>query len=162
MRSDTVGLAFGILILYGCVAAKATPSALEKRLPLLSSYTFEDCYTDGAGEVRVLPNASGRSPRMTLEKCAAACETFAYFGVFNGVDCFCGEALRMDPPSIPESSIAICNIPCPSDPSQKCGGSGSLSVWRKKMIMSLCHYLILHIAVLDALVLPIIRFSLAI
>jgi hypothetical protein len=121
---------FGVLALTGYLA-DASPTVLEKRLPGLELYSYEGCYIDIPTSItRLLPVLGGYSTTLNLNKCAAVCRAFTYFGVEGGTNCFCGNALRAFPFPIMEPVDTICSIPCASNSAQKCGAAGSLSLYR--------------------------------
>ncbi|KAK3370362.1 WSC domain-containing protein [Podospora didyma] len=63
---------------------------------------------------------------MTLEKCAAFCTAWPYFGTEYGRECYCGYAFT---PGGSPVSLESCSFPCAGDNSQKCGAGGFLSLY---------------------------------
>ena len=77
-----------------------------------------DCYEDNIP--RVWPYfASLGDQTLTIEKCIDLCEGFSYAGVQNGDGCACGNDY---PDWELKRSQGSCNVPCPADDSQLCGG----------------------------------------
>jgi hypothetical protein len=71
----------------------------------------------------------GSSAPMTVEQCVAACRSqgFALAGLQYSHWCFCGNELTG---AMPANN---CNMPCPGNSSQMCGGSWANSVYRTTM-----------------------------
>ncbi|XP_039755431.1 xylosyltransferase oxt [Pararge aegeria] len=82
----------------------------EKKLRLLSSYYGN--------------YANVNSPTFCLDICVQA--GFPYAGVQYSSECFCGE---LAPPSSSKTSDGLCDMNCPGDPSQKCGGYFTMNVY---------------------------------
>ncbi|TPX07832.1 uncharacterized protein E0L32_010519 [Thyridium curvatum] len=58
------------------------------------------------------------SVNMTLEMCTAACSNFLYAGVHIG-NCYCANTFD----NVVTVQRGLCNIPCPGNPDESCGGS---------------------------------------
>ncbi|GIC89485.1 uncharacterized protein Aud_005903 [Aspergillus udagawae] len=84
------------------------------------------CYADDTNH-RTL-NTSILVSGNTVQACQAACAQagFTYAGMEFGTQCFCGTATMNNAASVPASQ---CNIACPADGSQVCGGSNALSLY---------------------------------
>ncbi len=65
---------------------------------------------------------------MTVQYCASMCSSNAYFGVEYGGECYCGNTLSAGSMPTFESQ---CNVPCPGNPAQICGGGNRLSLYGK-------------------------------
>lgn len=92
---------------------------------------YEGCFTEIAGG-RALSGASAVSAtEMTTEACGEYCinSGFTWFGLEYSSECFCGHALDEDSKVAPEEE---CNMSCTGAPTEACGGSNRLSVWRWK------------------------------
>jgi len=63
---------------------------------------------------------------MTLEKCAAFCSTYKYFGTQWNRECWCGDTLTAGSVAAP---LSDCNYPCTGDATEMCGGSRRLSLY---------------------------------
>lgn len=92
-------------------------------------FTRYGCFPDNIG---ITPEVEPTSNfQMTPDYCAAYCQsidTFAFFGVENGNDCFCSDKilpLRDNTPA-PDSA---CNIPCSGNSSLTCGANGMMEVF---------------------------------
>ncbi|KAK8086537.1 hypothetical protein PG994_001511 [Apiospora phragmitis] len=117
------------------VSAKAVPRPLPGRdiEPRDSwwSPTSDPCWSDGADNVRAL-NVPGYDPsdiNSPLE-CQKACDTAGYnlAGLELGRECWCGNAIEgannpVDP--------SVCNMNCPGDDTESCGGVLALSMFYK-------------------------------
>ena len=90
--------------------------------------TFPDSWTGQCvkdSSERVLPEInSWHFPSMTRSKCIAACLSsgFSFAGVQVGHECWCG---HVAPPADVIVPLSECNLDCPGDSTEKCGG-----VWR--------------------------------
>ncbi|XP_045766664.1 LOW QUALITY PROTEIN: xylosyltransferase oxt [Maniola jurtina] len=82
----------------------------EKKLRLLSSYYGN--------------YANINSPSFCLDICVQA--GFPFAGVQYSSECFCGE---QPPPTTAKTSDGLCDMNCPGDPSQKCGGYFTMNVY---------------------------------
>lgn len=101
-----------------------------------------------AGAAKSYPGYTS-SANLTIDVCNAACRGhgFQYSGTYNGAECYCSPKLPY--PSAPTSgstsgglgtyagtnpggtvSNSLCNVPCPANNAQTCGGSGTLQVYR--------------------------------
>jgi len=63
---------------------------------------------------------------MTLDKCAAYCSKYAFFGVEYGQECFCGNALLNNSRN---QSASSCNVACPGNATELCGGGNRLNLY---------------------------------
>ncbi|KAL2063582.1 hypothetical protein VTL71DRAFT_5387 [Oculimacula yallundae] len=59
--------------------------------PTVGSYNFYQCRTEGVG-IRALFGAASANDLMTIEKCAASCAGYTYFGTEYGRECYCGNS----------------------------------------------------------------------
>ncbi|KAG2427400.1 hypothetical protein HYH02_014620 [Chlamydomonas schloesseri] len=90
------------------------------------------CY----GNASLVPNAvlpgtlPQNHPSMTIRRCAEAARVYGsdMFAIVNGTNCFGGSLSSMGglPPTVAPSQ---CSVGCSGDPSQKCGGPGTMSVF---------------------------------
>ncbi|KAG6007099.1 hypothetical protein E4U21_006361 [Claviceps maximensis] len=101
------------------------------------SYKSLGCYTDESSKGRTLSypmdlGAVSCSPKT----CLAACEKhgFPFAGIEYGNECYCGVVLANDTVKVDSSQ---CDVPCPGDSSNKCGGRSRLSLWIAKDLWSL-------------------------
>jgi len=65
---------------------------------------------------------------MTVEKCQDICTSgyFKVYGVEDGSDCYCGHSVH---PYIRLSDLE-CNIPCPGNASEYCGGASAMNIYK--------------------------------
>lgn len=100
--------------------------ALGRRaVPVIPGYDFTGCYTE-ATNTRALTGTGYFDDRMTIEKCAAACTNFKYFGVEYGRECYCGNILNEG--SV-QTELAECSFACPGDSTQNCGAGNRLNMY---------------------------------
>ena len=85
-------------------SAKATPTILSA----YQSYVYNGCYTD---QSRYLPLSAKarRSSSMTVESCLTFCNGFAFAGVEDGQECFCGSSINTASQKTSDSS---CSATC--------------------------------------------------
>ncbi|KAK4227293.1 WSC-domain-containing protein [Podospora fimiseda] len=101
--------------------APSTPSTT----PALEGWNHDGCYTEGEGQ-RALSDVAFYDDAMTLEKCANVCDSYNWFGVEYGRECYCGNTLNAG--SVPAPALE-CNFPCPGQPSQTCGAGNRLNLY---------------------------------
>ena len=107
-------------------------------MPTIDGWTYLGCGTDKVGQ-RAMTKASSASDDMTNEKCAKFCsggdkktegKQFAFFGTQYGRECYCDDDVRAD--AMPVSGVlGTCKMACGGDGSQKCGGYGAMSIWKR-------------------------------
>ncbi|KAL2130999.1 hypothetical protein VTI74DRAFT_5681 [Chaetomium olivicolor] len=90
-------------------------------------WTFYKCMTEATG-ARALASETLAADDMTLEKCAAFCDGYAYFGAEYGRECYCGNAFSQG--SI-EAAAADCSMACAGNAGELCGNGNRLSVYSK-------------------------------
>ncbi|KAH3713376.1 WSC domain-containing protein 2-like [Dreissena polymorpha] len=85
-------------------------------------FRYIGCFEDSVARIMpvMLPLSRSNSP---LE-CAARCHGYPYSGTQDGIECFCGHYLNAK-----KRKDSECNMACPGDNSQKCGGSWRMSVY---------------------------------
>lgn len=93
--------------------------------PTVGSYNYVGCFTDDNNQ-RSLTGLVTYDPQMTLEKCAAACSEYSYFGVEYGSQCYCGTALG---PKAQQRPQAECSLRCGGDYNNVCGDADRLNVF---------------------------------
>ena len=108
-------------------------------------YLNGECLKDSIGFNRVLPYLVKKSDSMTVKMCKELCFDgnrddeaggYAYAGVQNRDECWCGNN-KPDQPKKHRIKQSECNMPCPGDNSQKCGGPNGpalakMNVYRNK------------------------------
>lgn len=109
----------------------STTVASPAAKPMVSGYTYQGCYTDNVpvtGRVLTGARLNGNTANpMTLEKCAAFCSKFLYWGTQYGQECFCGDVLGSGSEKIAETQ---CKTTCAGDPTELCGAGSKLSLYK--------------------------------
>ncbi|KAK2046583.1 hypothetical protein LZ31DRAFT_197799 [Colletotrichum somersetense] len=88
----------------------------------VGEYAYLGCYGSTTGFQTFLLRASPSD--LTVEKCVDLCRPGGYAAV-RGSQCFCAEAL--DPDTRAEADRGRCDIPCPGNSEQLCGGTTGVS-----------------------------------
>ena len=65
---------------------------------------------------------------MTIETCRDFCQTYEYYGVENGYDCFCGNSHAL----LHKVKDQECNVPCPGDRGEFCGGFRRMQIYSRE------------------------------
>ncbi|KAI7283488.1 hypothetical protein KC345_g2943 [Hortaea werneckii] len=112
-------------------AVSKTPTSYPAPDPFVGAFEYLACYNDSVTN-RTLQGAylfGITLQNLTLERCAASCDDFQFFGVEYAQECYCGSKLlnnaaQQDPGS--------CNAPCAGDETQNCGGYNRISVYRNR------------------------------
>ena len=90
-------------------------------------YSHLGCFRDSSKK-RLLSNyfkkLSNNSPTYCVDLCLQS--GYLYAGVEYGNECFCGKTL---PPQEFKLSNDLCNMECPKNPIEKCGGYFSISIY---------------------------------
>ncbi|KAI0205412.1 heme peroxidase [Astrocystis sublimbata] len=93
---------------------------------IVSDYSWSGCRTEATG-ARALAAKTAVDGAMTLEKCAATCKGFKYFGTEYGTECYCGNDFA-------KGSVVVasnqCNMECGGNAKQFCGAGNRLSVYQ--------------------------------
>lgn len=92
-------------------------------VPSVAGFTYQSCWADNVAG-RVLTGNELRADDMTVDKCAAFCQGFQYFGVEYGRECYCGNELAGA--AAPEGE---CSVLCTGDATQWCGAPDRLNVY---------------------------------
>ncbi|PMD47868.1 glycoside hydrolase family 16 protein [Hyaloscypha variabilis F] len=85
--------------------------------PTLLTFTFLACLPS---LLFPSPSANSTSVHMTLTLCLQSCQRFALAGVYDRF-CFCSDSFLS---LAPNSGEGICDLSCPGNGSQVCGGGG--------------------------------------
>ncbi|KAK4168342.1 WSC domain-containing protein, partial [Cladorrhinum sp. PSN259] len=94
-------------------------------LPTVGEFSYKGCWTDNVGD-RSLKAVDYRTGDMTVEKCAARCADYDFFGVEFSNECYCGdELIGASAPEIECSSL------CVGNGQQWCGGPSRLNLYSK-------------------------------
>ncbi|EEU39945.1 uncharacterized protein NECHADRAFT_104286 [Fusarium vanettenii 77-13-4] len=97
--------------------ATTTASSVPGFPPTVNGFVFFGCTGSSAGFPTFVLGLS--SPQMDIDLCSSTCQGSNYFGVYD-TDCYCGEEIDEDNTDIVSSDQ--CDIECPGDDSQNCGG----------------------------------------
>ncbi|KAJ4268974.1 hypothetical protein NW762_003045 [Fusarium torreyae] len=90
--------------------------------PTVGDFSLFGCVGSSAGFPSFeLAQSSGS---MDLELCSSLCGDSAYFGVYD-TDCYCGDVVDSDDTS--RTDLDSCDIECPGDDSEFCGGDAPIS-----------------------------------
>ncbi|XP_046665345.1 uncharacterized protein LOC124357515 isoform X2 [Homalodisca vitripennis] len=91
------------------------------------SHNYVGCYKDNNDD-RLLTGYKQELVNNSPERCRALCyrRGYLYSGVEFGVECFCGDA--HPPPPLLRADYQ-CSMACPDSSTQKCGGSGMISIY---------------------------------
>ncbi|KAJ4290188.1 hypothetical protein N0V88_006697 [Collariella sp. IMI 366227] len=91
----------------------------------VGDFEYAGCFTD-KGDQHSLTGKVTYDSSMTLEKCAAICSAYSYFGVEFASQCFCGTELEA---SAEERPQAECSLRCGGDYNNVCGDADRLNVF---------------------------------
>ncbi|KAF6821521.1 mixed-linked glucanase [Colletotrichum sojae] len=109
--------------------APADPLVPEREPASIGDYVFLGCFGSVTGFRTFAPRASTQD--MTLQRCVELCTPGKYAGV-RGSECFC--ASDLDPDTRAEGDRSLCNIPCPGNSTQLCGGTVNASPAPSRMM----------------------------
>ncbi|KAI4258413.1 MAG: hypothetical protein L6R42_005121 [Xanthoria sp. 1 TBL-2021] len=98
------------------------PSAVQTA----GSFAYQGCYSEGTNG-RALSGTLTASDTMTVEKCAAFCQGYAYMGVEYTSECYCGNTIGAGAVAVTDGG---CSMTCGGDKSQLCGGPNRLNFYR--------------------------------
>nr|XP_036576515.1 CFEM domain-containing protein [Colletotrichum truncatum]KAF6783272.1 CFEM domain-containing protein [Colletotrichum truncatum] len=106
------------------VAPSSTPTA-----PALLGWTSLGCYT--ANRTLKSPSTAVDVSLLTVESCGAACyaDGLEYAGLQAGKECWCNDYVG----NAWAPNQDACNIPCPGDASQTCGGANVINFFEAKL-----------------------------
>ncbi|VBB73184.1 Putative protein of unknown function [Podospora comata] len=91
----------------------------------VGDFEYTGCFTDAVGQ-RSLKGKTTYDSQMTLEKCAASCSGYDYFGVSFAEECYCGNTLEPTAEEVPQ---AECAMRCAGNYNQVCGDADRLNVY---------------------------------
>lgn len=90
-------------------------------------YSYLGCFRDNSKK-RLLTNyykkLSNNSPTRCVDLCLQS--GYLYAGVEYGKECFCGKTLSAEEYKLNNNS---CNMECPQNPLEKCGGYFSINIY---------------------------------
>lgn len=99
----------------------------------IPGYTYQGCYTE-AIDTRALSNDAFFDDDLTIEKCAADCGAYLWFGVEYGRECYCGNSPNEGSDPAPASD---CYFPCPGNSMEICGAGDRLNMYSRSTIAPL-------------------------
>ncbi|KAH7273147.1 hypothetical protein B0J15DRAFT_573988 [Fusarium solani] len=102
--------------------ATTTASSVPGFPPTSNGFVFFGCTGSSSGFPTFELALS--SPQMDIDLCSSTCQGSDYFGVYD-TDCYCGDEVDGTSTSIVDSGL--CDIECPGDDSQNCGGDAAAS-----------------------------------
>lgn len=102
--------------------SSSTPTPSIPAIPL----DYQGCFTEPSG-ARALAPAELKDDDMTVERCAAFCNPYKFFGLEYGRECYCGIVQNAKSVS---ASASDCDMPCEGDSAQTCGGGQRLSLYK--------------------------------
>ncbi|KAI9148881.1 WSC domain-containing protein [Paramyrothecium foliicola] len=94
----------------------------------VGAYRYQGCYVANNQGGRSLQGRSFYDDPMTLEKCAAACSQYTWWGIEYGRECYCDNQLRGN--TAPDSTNTTCSFLCPGDKLTYCGAGSRLSMYK--------------------------------
>ncbi|KAK1594865.1 WSC domain-containing protein [Colletotrichum navitas] len=117
--------------LYSTTATRSTsstaaPTATLAHINAIGKYSLVGCQTEADGG-RALQAAQTASDDMTLDKCAAFCSDYTFFGTEYGRECYCGNELQSTSMTAP---LTECNMKCAGNPYQYCGDGNRLELYK--------------------------------
>ncbi|KAI8625786.1 WSC domain-containing protein [Xylariaceae sp. FL1651] len=130
MLLNTLGL-LGAFCWLPCAANVVPKSPDSVRLlgtNAIQDYTYQGCYSDSDRYPQLGGNAY-ESDNLTPEQCLTFCDNthYAYAGLKDGRYCYCGTVLKGN--STAQDPNVFCNIPCPANCTENCGGANSFSLY---------------------------------
>ena len=114
----------------GGAAASLSSNAAPSIVKSVGAYSYTGCYTEGTSG-RALGSTNSASDLMTIEKCAASCSDYTYFGVEYGSECFCGNSIGTGSVKTVEGE---CSMTCPGNTTEICGAGNRLTLYTKTKI----------------------------
>lgn len=107
----------------------AAPTLAARSVDIMSLYAPIGCYEDSlsARMLRNLMFSPGTEQALNVETCAMACHdsAFPYAGLEFGQECFC-DTLMQTIVTAPETE---CNMTCPGDSGEICGGNLRINIY---------------------------------
>ncbi|WYZ46036.1 hypothetical protein EsH8_IX_000261 [Colletotrichum jinshuiense] len=100
----------------------------------LGSFRYKSCWTDNVND-RSLKVVDYRSDDMTVEKCAARCQDYLYFGLEYSRECYCGNEIIGQ--AAPETE---CGMICMGADNEWCGGPNRLNLYTQQQSVELSEF----------------------
>ena len=112
-----------------------TPTGGPSNVPSAGAFSYFGCYTE-ATNGRALSGLENpvAGATLTIEKCAAACSNYQYFGTEYSGECYCGNTFGAGSVLATGSSDPTqngCSMTCNGDATEYCGGPNRLSTYKK-------------------------------
>lgn len=108
------------------------PSGPPKVIQTIGPYNYTGCFIETTPHA--LNTQITSAPDMTIEKCAAFCTGFKYFGVEFANECYCADTITSGSKQAPE---ADCKMSCAGNNGQICGAGSRLSLYTRSGAASL-------------------------
>lgn len=142
ISQTSLSIALVLIILSFAISqtsAAVVSSTANNGLVAAIAGVFEngDCINDTPGYRILRKGTSGQgqgvqlslvSSTFTVDKCVSSCQTagYKYAGVEYGSQCFCGNSIGITTWAQLQDQ-SKCNIPCPGDSTNMCGGNNALN-----------------------------------
>lgn len=132
-----------------------TTTTTSSSKPSPTAWSYAGCWPENPEEPYVLytnMSPAGGDPNLSISKCKDSCyhhfPSYRFAGLKDGNQCWCG-AYAVG--NISPNGTRDCNVPCSGDPSEICGGKGSLNVFSLNdndsvVDRKICHRLLLPAA----------------
>ena len=128
MRSTLFSSGALPLVTLFVLRTSASPHLLNSRaVAVVSGWNYDGCYTEATNS-RALTGNAYFDDFMTAEKCAAACDGYAWFGVEYGRECYCGNVIQA---ASVVTDASECSVSCPGNSAESCGAGNRLNMYRK-------------------------------
>ncbi|ETS75434.1 hypothetical protein PFICI_12378 [Pestalotiopsis fici W106-1] len=111
---------FGFQSIYESVPLKPAPS---NQAVVAGKFNYKFCSFDD-NNARVLAANTNANDAMTVEMCAAFCNSYSYFGVEYGKECYCGDSFSGSP-----AQEKDCSYLCPGNSTELCGAANRINIW---------------------------------
>lgn len=128
MRSTFFPRAAFPLVTLFVLRISASPYSLNPRaVATVAGWDYDGCRTE-ASNSRALTGNSYFDDLMTVEKCATACDGYAWFGVEYGRECYCGNVINSGSVITDASE---CSFSCPGNSAENCGAGNRLNMYHE-------------------------------
>ncbi|XP_077989192.1 uncharacterized protein LOC144443540 [Glandiceps talaboti] len=123
MTSKSAFMLFGVILCLSVLSLKTVQSIV---LSTSSNDDYIGCYKD-ADDVGMCEDMFEDCDALTIDDCVQYCRRLGHpqAALFSGNQCWCGE-LSSQALKAPNSE---CDVPCPGNANEKCGGTFALSVY---------------------------------
>ncbi|KAI4121620.1 MAG: hypothetical protein LQ338_006265 [Usnochroma carphineum] len=107
--------------------ASTSVTGAPTAVPSAAGFAYQGCYTEGTSG-RALGDSQTAYDGMTVEKCAAYCSGYSYFGVEYMSECYCGNSIGVG--AVPATDNG-CTMACSGNAGELCGGPNRLNFYTK-------------------------------